>query len=196
MTQITIARSVVGLAFIAVLVAALAAQTPSKDDETNRRAEQYVSELDRGAAPSSGALDSLAPPQGPVPLVPQNVEKVPMTPETQTEYQAALREYFAYTKWAVSHRKEVFAWQLFSSRIIFWVVLSLVATGMYFAAVQFQRGLRRRRPAASGEEVTEIAASLTGVKVRSPILGVLILVISFAFFYLYLQFVYPITTTF
>jgi hypothetical protein len=193
-TQITIARSVVGLAFIVLLVAALAAQTPSRDDDTNRRAEQYVSGLGRGAAPSGGALDPLAPPL--VPLVPQSVEKVPMTPETQTEYQAALREYFTYTRWAVSHRKEVFAWQLFSSRIIFWAVLSLVAAGMYFAAVQFQRGLRRRRPAAGGEEVTEIAASLTGVKVRSPILGVLILVISFAFFYLYLQFVYPITTTF
>jgi hypothetical protein len=118
-----------------------------------------------------------------------------MAPETAAEYQAALREYYGYFKSGISHRRDVFSWQLFSSRIIFWVVLSLVAAGMYFAAVQFQRGLGRRR-AVSADDVTEIAASLGGVKVRSPVLGVVILVISLAFFYLYLRFVYAVTSTF
>ena len=119
-----------------------------------------------------------------------------MSAETEAACQAAWREYLGYFKSGLSHREQVFAWQLFSSRIIFWGVLSLVALGMYFASVQFQRGLRRKPSATTPEDVTEFAASLAGVKVRSPVLGVLILVISFAFFYLYLQFVYPVTTTF
>ena len=41
-------------------------------------------------------------------------------------------------------------------------------------------------------QVTQIEASLQGIKVSSPVLGVIILTISLLFFYLYLYFVYPI----
>ncbi len=46
------------------------------------------------------------------------------------------------------------------------------------------------------DETTEIVASVKGIKVSSPILGVIILVISLLFFYLYLVYVYPITEIF
>jgi hypothetical protein len=94
----------------------------------------------------------------------------------------------------MQHRKAVFVWQFWSSRVIFVVVLLLVAAGMYFAAVQFHLGIRQKKRGIP--EVTEIAASVTGVKVSSPVLGVIILMISLEFFYLYLSFVYPITNTF
>ena len=45
-------------------------------------------------------------------------------------------------------------------------------------------------------EVTELEASVKGIKVSSPVLGVIILVISLLFFYLYLAFVYPIQEVF
>lgn len=55
-------------------------------------------------------------------------------------------------------------------------------------------------PAAPGEEVpharglyTSLEAGRGGIKVSSPVLGVIILIISFLFFYMYLVHVYPIS---
>jgi hypothetical protein len=48
---------------------------------------------------------------------------------------------------------------------------------------------------AQRDDITEIEASVTGIRVSSPVLGVLILVISFLFFYLYLIYVYPVVDT-
>jgi len=84
------------------------------------------------------------------------------------------------------------------------VVILLVLLGVYFSGVQFHRGLRETRmqratddtQAPAEEPVTEIEASMQGIKVSSSTLGVIILVISLAFFYLYLVFVYPIKEIF
>jgi len=104
-------------------------------------------------------------------------------------------------------RSRVFEWQLLSSRIIFVVVLLLVGAGMYFAAVQFRVAMiRARRDAVSdapgqGGGATESLAtklefSAKGVVVNSSVMGVLILTLSLAFFYLYLSYVYPIENVF
>lgn len=125
--------------------------------------------------------------------------------DTKALYASAMREYYGYRVSGYRHRREVFAWQLYSSKIIFYVVIFLVLAGIYFSGIQFHRS--HGREAASryaekngiteamlveGGEVTEIIASVKGIKVSSPILGVVILVISLLFFYLYLVFVYPV----
>ena len=96
----------------------------------------------------------------------------------------------------VEHRRRVFDWQLLSGRPIFATVLLLVGAGMVFAAIQFRVGLRVKPVAAPdgkpADSVTQIEIGATSVKVASPVLGVVILVISLAFFYLYLVYVYPI----
>ncbi|MGH6921170.1 MAG: hypothetical protein ACREJ0_26130, partial [Geminicoccaceae bacterium] len=102
--------------------------------------------------------------------------------------------YYAYRKAGYEHRLGVFAWQSLSTKIIFVVVLLLVLAGIYFAAIQFHAGLRRRDGADPAE--TELSLSLSEVKVRSPVLGVIILTISLAFFYLYLVHIYPIRNVF
>lgn len=120
-----------------------------------------------------------------------------MDTTTREKYQETLRAYFAYRLQGYQQRQRTFEWQLFSSRIIFWTVLALVFAGIYFAAVQFHVGLRGGTAARDQADArTEFAASLEGVKVSSPVLGVIILVISLVFFYLYLAFVYPITEIF
>jgi hypothetical protein len=93
-----------------------------------------------------------------------------------------------YDLWNLGHRRNVFEWQLFASKIIFWMVLSLVIAGVAFSAVQFGVSLRRRTDFADAE----IAMSVEGVKIRSQFLGVITLALSLAFFYLYLKTVYPI----
>jgi hypothetical protein len=90
----------------------------------------------------------------------------------------------------------VFTWQLVSSLVILVVVLLLVFVALYFAAVQFHATIARPGAATQPTDVTAVEASLQGIKVTSPILGVIILVIAFAFFYLYLRYVYPINETF
>lgn len=121
-----------------------------------------------------------------------------MTEETTAAYQQTLRAYYDYRQRGYEHRMGVFEWQSFSTKLIFAVVLILVFLGIYFAAIQFHVGLRRggKSGAASEPEATELVLSLKELKVRSPVLGVIVLAISLAFFYLYLVHVYPIENVF
>ncbi|MGH7596078.1 MAG: hypothetical protein ACREOI_06975 [bacterium] len=113
---------------------------------------------------------------------------------------------------SLQHRRRVFDWQHVSSIIIFWVVIIIVFVGLAFSGIQFYismqsslAGSKKRRPQsalAEGQpenvesppaEVAEFEASLQGIKVKSSVLGIIILGISLAFFYLYLAHVYPIS---
>ncbi len=127
----------------------------------------------------------------------------PMLPEPSTTtffdkntllaYHKSLRAYYDYRRSGLEHRSRVFKWQLFSAKVIFVIVLVLVGAGIYFAAMQFHLGMRGQ----DGQNMqTELSASPEGIKVSSPVLGVIILVISLAFFYLYLVYVYPIEDIF
>jgi hypothetical protein len=102
---------------------------------------------------------------------------------------AAFQAYFDYYESGFDHRRRVFAWQHFSSRMIFVVVLVLVLAGLFFAWLQFRRGASKRD---GSDPAHEVAIGPSGVKVSSPVLGVVILTLSLAFFYLYLIYVYPI----
>jgi hypothetical protein len=119
-----------------------------------------------------------------------------LDPSVKSQRLEALREYYAYRAQGYRHRQKTFEWQLFSSKVIFVSVLTVVFAGIYFAAVQFHVGLSRKGRARQADVVTEIDASLKGIRVSSPVLGVLILTLSLVFFYLYLAYVYPIHETF
>lgn len=116
-------------------------------------------------------------------------------PETLEECWTAHRAYFSYYEAGFEHRRDVFWWQHVSTRIIFAVVLMLVAAGIYFAWVQFQLDVRRSAESGEAEhrDDTELELATSGIKVRSSVLGVIILALSLVFFYLYLVHVYPIT---
>jgi hypothetical protein len=113
-------------------------------------------------------------------------------PATNNLFLEAMGAYYVYKSSGLQHRRRVFEWQLLSSKIIFVTVLMLVGTGIVFAALQFRAGLKRTL-ADGRDAATEVALSTTSLKVSSPVLGVIILVISLAFFYLYLVYVYPIS---
>jgi hypothetical protein len=113
-------------------------------------------------------------------------------PATNNRFLKAMGEYYEYRSSGLEHCRHVFEWQLFSSKIIFVTVLILVGAGIVFAALQFWAGLKRT-VADARDAASEIDLSTTGVKVSSPVLGVIILVISLAFSYLYLVYVYPIS---
>jgi hypothetical protein len=180
-----LAAAALALSLIAGLSAATAQESgaTSDFDERRQRLEEFVPDA---AVDQSGA--DLALPDTPDPSA---------SPETKEAYQAALQAYYDYRQAGYEHRLGVFAWQSLSTKIIFVVVLLLVLAGIYFAAIQFHAGLRRRESAdPASPQQTEISLSLRELKVRSPVLGVIILTISLAFFYLYLVHVYPIRNVF
>ncbi len=115
----------------------------------------------------------------------------------------ALTKRFDYFSAGMDHRTKIFRWQHFSTRVIFVFVLLLVSAGLAFSYMQFRLYLRAsgrtRAPAEAppGRKMdTDIEISTGGVKVSSNVLGVIILALSLAFFYLYLVYVFPISDTF
>lgn len=115
------------------------------------------------------------------------------------------KQYDFYYAESLKHRFDTFQWQQQSGKIIFWVVILIVFIALLFAAIQFRISMTQSKiaqlkeginkpGAGTGEEVHTVELSLKGVKVNSSVLGVVILVISLAFLYLYLVFVYPINT--
>lgn len=172
-------------------------EAPDQPATADRTAEQKKrwDDVLKGKLPSPSATTQqgakaegrqLPPPQPPAMTEPDAA--------TVEAYRIALREYYNYQQKGLQHRQRVFLWQHYSSITIFVVVILLVAAGIYFAAAQFHHGLRSG--AAGPPEVTQLEAGTGGLKVSSPVLGVIILVISLAFFYLYLAFVYPIQEIF
>lgn len=105
---------------------------------------------------------------------------------TKTLCWKAYRDGLNYFEFGLSHRQKVLEWQHLSTKIILFVVLTLVGMGLYFAWVQFQRGETQNAD-------NKIELSAEGLKISSPVLGVIILALSLGFFYLYLAHVYPIT---
>ncbi len=109
------------------------------------------------------------------------------------KYYESLIQYFDYRISGYKHRERVFSWQLFSSKVIFFSVLFLLIVGVYFSYLQFRKAMK----GDSSETLsTDLEASAQGFKVSSPVLGVIILVISLIFFYLYLVYIYPIREIF
>lgn len=109
-----------------------------------------------------------------------------LSPEARAAIDAYAVGYFENLLVGLDHRERVFEWQHNSSIAIFYVVIGIVLIGLYFSWMQFHR--------AKGEVgETTVEASKDGFKVSSPVLGVIILLLSLAFFYLYLVHVYPIS---
>ncbi|SRR6266403_5597311 len=125
---------------------------------------------------------------------------------TRDACERAIRAKYEYDIESLHHRSDSFRWSLSASKIIFAVVVVLVLSGLVFAGIQFRVALARlpkeRANVGKSEEqgqtgnVSEMATnfevSATGIRVNSSVLGVIILTISMAFFYLYARYVYPI----
>lgn len=148
-------------------------QSPRPSDVVEELNE-FIAEEEQSAAeapelPSQGDLQMLAA----------------MDSSTAAVYIDALRELYRYQLTGFQHRTRVFRWQFYSSIVIFCIVHLLVLAGLYFSWLQFRKGWE-------GLD-SRVEISPTGIKVQSSVLGVIILVVSLGFFYLYLVYVYPIS---
>lgn len=101
-----------------------------------------------------------------------------------------------YYEWALQNRRSIISRQQSTGTIIFIAVLLLVAAGMLFSAIQFYMAVKaagRSGVTPDAAAPTSFKASLAGIEISSSILGVIILTVSLAFFYLYLVHVFPLT---
>lgn len=86
-----------------------------------------------------------------------------------------------YQEQQFKRNDQVFAWQDTSSKFMFFLVVLIVLTGLVLAGLKFREAAQ-----------TEFEASKEGFKLKTTIVGVVILAMSMVFLYLYLFFVYPI----
>jgi hypothetical protein len=119
------------------------------------------------------------------------------------KYEQAENDYYI---WNSTYKRDIFEFQYISGIIIFIVVLFIVFMGLGFSAWQFyltmQQVKTKHALVLQNKEVgssdptdslkSDLEISTTGIKLNSSVLGVIIIALSLAFFYLYLVYVYPI----
>lgn len=116
-----------------------------------------------------------------------------------------LTENLEYNKWVFANRRYSYIWEFASTIFIFVLVMGIIIFGMRLSYLQFRRDLYRRvkepnvQEAAQPDSAPEkgkimhsLKVGLQGVEISSSIVGLLILTLSLAFFYLYLKEVYPL----
>ncbi|HSC52512.1 MAG TPA: hypothetical protein VLC98_02760 [Phnomibacter sp.] len=113
----------------------------------------------------------------------------PPSVATQAAYDSAYISLMHFMIRQQARTEEVLAWQTTSSRIIFAVVLLIVFTGLVFSGIQFYHSAKSK----FNTPASELEMSVKGLKLHSSVLGLMILAMSVAFFYLYLHYVYPVS---
>ena len=118
--------------------------------------------------------------------------------DSESKYQEYVKYVIDYHIWSLENRRNT----LLSSTIIFFVVVFIVFSGVYFSWLQFSKNEKiiKRKSNKNNEKIADSAteathslkASLQGIEISSSFVGLIILVISMGFFYLYLIHVYPI----
>jgi uncharacterized membrane protein (DUF485 family) len=99
-------------------------------------------------------------------------------------YDNRIRQYRSeYDKWSLNHRARVLGWQHVSGVISFFVVMAIILAGVYMSYLEFTK---------NRDAVTTLKFGQTGVELSSPVIGVIVLLISFLFTTVYLEKVYPV----
>ena len=143
-------------------------------------------------------------------LISKAIEKKDYTKEIEIESLSINSNYhndsinLAYQKFNLIHWKRSFAWQYYSSIVIFILVVMIVLFGLYLSYYQFslvsnmikKNEERNDKIKLDTTNIEILKADLEihkdGVKISTAVVGLVILVISIVFFFLYLKFVYPI----
>jgi hypothetical protein len=196
--------SAVALALMGLCASAQTAGPATKQADDVRQALQAMRDSKSSSSTASQMLEMVGVDAFPC-------DKETADPPAQRACFAARQAYYEYYATALAARQGVYRWNDISTRVIFATVILLVAFGAYLSWVQFFGYTKRTAPpvraasaragAAGGSAVkpeaeSEIEISLQGIRIKSPVLGVILLTLSLAFFYLYLVFVYPVSERF
>jgi hypothetical protein len=114
-------------------------------------------------------------------------------PDKNENYYSYIEAWYNHQDFRLNHYKKAFNLQYNLSIIIFIIVILLVLAGTYMSYLQFKKGITNTGETDTSESESELSISKEGIKIRSSVIGLLILAISFAFFYSYLRYIYPIS---
>jgi hypothetical protein len=120
--------------------------------------------------------------------------------KSQDAAQQGYNQYF-YQQYAPELAKiqlDAFRWQATASRILIWVVVVVCLSGIIFSGYQLWRATAPGPVGASAEKLNtdplaaNVELSWQSVRVTSSVVGLVVLVISVAYLYLFLKEVYNI----
>ena len=95
-----------------------------------------------------------------------------------------------YKIFALNHAKCLYKFQFIMTIVIFILVLAIVAFGMYLSYLQFSKDYIKDNEKSTA---TNLKIGLTQLEISSNIIGLVILVISLAFFFIFVTKIYEIT---
>ena len=122
-----------------------------------------------------------------------------LSAENQNKADAVSLEHIQFTE---KHQQRTFMWQYYSGIFLFVMVVVIVLMGLLLSFKQFQltaEQVRYNLKTSKEERVvietggsTTMELSQTGMKINTAVIGLAILFLSLAFFFLYLKYVYVI----
>ena len=102
----------------------------------------------------------------------------------KSAYSMKVRQYrSSYQGWSTEHRASAFLWQRYTTVVSFLLIITIIVVGMYLAILEFRKG-------RSG--VTTLKFGADGVEISSEIIGLIVLTLSLAFTYIYIDRIYPV----
>jgi hypothetical protein len=109
---------------------------------------------------------------------------------------------FDHLQFTEKHQQRTFMWQYYSGIFLFIMVIAIVVMGLLLSFKQFQltaeqvkynlKTSREERVVIENGDSTSMEISQTGLKINTAVIGLAILFLSLAFFFLYLKYVYVI----
>ncbi len=149
---------------------------------------------------------SHAPPAADI-LVEEALRKCYVTRDRQCNAAIDLND----RKWKEEFSERSYNWHLFSAQLLFFLVFGIVLFGLYVTYLQFNRDYRDwshhpgvpGTPAASASAegpatevlpprpVSSLKLSAGGLELSSQVIGLIVLALSFGFFYLYVREIHP-----
>jgi len=131
--------------------------------------------------------------------------------ESAALLQADLKAQAVHLQWQRDYERRGWEWHLLSTQLLFGVVILIVLFGLYITYAQFRRDYSGWQPPAppsvppasdaapaaapaprAPPGATTLKLSPAGLEVTSQIVGLIVLALSLAFFFLYVKEVYPI----
>lgn len=128
-----------------------------------------------------------------------NIEEQRYYERKYNELELNEKKYEDYNLYKIKYIEKTFNWQYLSSIIIFCTVMLITLIGIFFSWKHFNRAKNTNQTPSSDannmvdQDIFDASFSIQeGIKLKTSILGIVILVVSLAFLYFYLNFVYPI----
>ena len=117
-------------------------------------------------------------------------------------------EQYKHAIWALKYQEKIYEYQHISSIVLLFVSLIVLICGLYFSYMQFKdrtdhiypnkatknlsENIDSNNIKKNDESKTSLKIGMAGIEISSSIIGLLILCVSLAFFYLYIANIYPV----